>query len=720
MKKTKVTNLKLLIGVLVVVSFISISYAAFNTNMFIDGNAIVQANLGIRITNIKLLNATNEAYETYNSKYSKDSITNGVVLPNNDSTISYNVTVDNKDNQKYVIKNIYVESSSNENISFETNYSKNEIIDENSTKEIEVTYKTSSGSEDKNSIILKFEFLKAFNVYFDANDGKVDITNKIVIENDTYGDLPTPTRSGYNFLGWYTKKEGGQRIDSSTTVTITDDQILYARWESNSELVYSYDGDYVFDGTNYIDTGVKLFSQENVEKDFEISFEIKKRISTDTFATMMSVMDESDSPWPGIVYRVKDSNNDQLGANASSSSKKERNYQNIDIDKVSIKRVNNTLYISFNDGYDQNVINMSAIVDNPFDVPLTFGASLDGNLNPFRYFQGTLANMKVFLSETSKVITYNSNNGSNRSDKQFVIGNKSFNLIKNKYEKEDYIFSSWNTKADGTGTDYDDEDLISAFSIGEKTTLYAQWVNASYIVKFDPNGGTGKMEDQAFKGGVSQKLSANSFTKAGTKFLMWNTSSDGLGTNYLDGEAVKDIATTEGNTVTLYAMWGDSLEYPGNNVFDGTNYIDTGIKLFSQENISKNFEISFEINNLVYTEQYATIMSAMNEKSSPWPGIVYRLKDANNYHFIINATNSTKRETTFSTTGINKITIKRVNNIVYLKKNDGGNTKILDTSSMLGNSFDVPLTFGASLDENLNPFRYFQGTISNIKIYVYD
>ena len=720
MKKNKVTNIKLLFGILFIVSFISVSYAALNTNMLIDGNAVVQANLGIRITNIKLLNATNGAYETYNSKYSKDSITNGIVLPNDDSTISYNVTIRNKDNQKYVIKDIFAENSNNENVSFETNYSKNEVIDESSTKEIEVTYKTSLGSENKNSVILKFEFLKAFNIYFDANNGKVDITNKLVLENDKYGDLPIPTRSGYSFLGWYTKKEGGEKIENSTKVTTTNDQILYARWELSSEIAYLYDGDYEFDGTNYIDTGVKLFSQENIEKDFEISFEIKERISTNSFATMMSIMDETGSPWPGMVYRVKDSNNDQFGVNASSFLKSEKNYPKIDIKKVSIKRTNNIVYISFNDGYDTKVIDISSLIQTPFDIPLTFGASLDGDLNPFRYFSGTLSNMKVIISENKKVITYDANNDSNLTYKQIVIGKKSVNLIKNSFTKTDYGFTSWNTKADGTGTSYKDGDIISSASTEENITLYAQWGEASYIVRFDANGGTGKMEDQIFETGNGQKLLSNSFTRNGSKFLMWNTRSDGLGKSYLDGEYVKNLGSTEGEIVTLYALWGNSLQYSGNNIFDGTNYIDTGIKLFSEENISKNFEISFEINNIVFTEQYQTIMSAMNEKGSPWPGIVYRLKDENNYQLIVNATNSTKKETNFSITGINKITIKRVNNLIYINKNDGENTKILDTSSMLGNPFDVPLTFGASLDGNLNPFRYFQGTISNIKIYVYD
>lgn len=32
-----------------------------------------------------------------------------------------------------------------------------------------------------------------------------------------------------------------------------------------------------------------------------------------------------------------------------------------------------------------------------FDVPLTFGASLNGSGNPQRYFKGTLDNMRVYL-----------------------------------------------------------------------------------------------------------------------------------------------------------------------------------------------------------------------------------------------------------------------------------------------------------------------------------
>ena len=275
-KKHNVKNIVLLSLIFFVVSFISVVYSALNTNMYIDGNAILRVDSDIRITDLKLSNSTSGGYEVYNSKYAKDSITNGILLPNNDSTITYVVKITNKGNQKYIINNIAIESSNNDNISFETNYSSDQVIEANSSKEIEITYKTKLGSENKSDIILKFSFAKVFTITFDANNGTVSPLNKTVIENSTYGDLPIPTKTGYIFLGWYTNKEFGEKIESTTKVTITNNQTLYAKWENKDINVYLYNGDYVFDGTNYIDTGIYLFSEENINKDFDISFEITK------------------------------------------------------------------------------------------------------------------------------------------------------------------------------------------------------------------------------------------------------------------------------------------------------------------------------------------------------------------------------------------------------------------------------------------------------------
>lgn len=67
-------------------------------------------------------------------------------------------------------------------------------------------------------------------VTFDANGGAVSPASKKVTSGQTYGALPTPTRSGYEFFGWYDAKSGGSSVTSATKVTKTSDHTLYAHW----------------------------------------------------------------------------------------------------------------------------------------------------------------------------------------------------------------------------------------------------------------------------------------------------------------------------------------------------------------------------------------------------------------------------------------------------------------------------------------------------------
>ncbi|MBQ9493831.1 MAG: InlB B-repeat-containing protein [Oscillibacter sp.] len=71
-------------------------------------------------------------------------------------------------------------------------------------------------------------------VFFNANGGTLDsVTQKEVTKDNTYGWLPTPIRRNYDFAGWYTSAEGGERITENTVVTRTDDHTLYAHWNYN-------------------------------------------------------------------------------------------------------------------------------------------------------------------------------------------------------------------------------------------------------------------------------------------------------------------------------------------------------------------------------------------------------------------------------------------------------------------------------------------------------
>lgn len=54
--------------------------------------------------------------------------------------------------------------------------------------------------------------------------------DKSIKYGQSYGDLPTPTKAGYKFEGWYTSSSGGTKIYSSDTFVFTEDIELYARW----------------------------------------------------------------------------------------------------------------------------------------------------------------------------------------------------------------------------------------------------------------------------------------------------------------------------------------------------------------------------------------------------------------------------------------------------------------------------------------------------------
>ena len=67
---------------------------------------------------------------------------------------------------------------------------------------------------------------------YDVNGGdNISPTSKIVTYNSLYDTLPTPTRTGYSFIGWYTEKVGGEKISDDTVVENAKNHTIYAHWE---------------------------------------------------------------------------------------------------------------------------------------------------------------------------------------------------------------------------------------------------------------------------------------------------------------------------------------------------------------------------------------------------------------------------------------------------------------------------------------------------------
>ena len=69
-------------------------------------------------------------------------------------------------------------------------------------------------------------------------------------------------------------------------------------------------------------------------------------------------------------------------------------------------------------------------------------------------------------------------------------------------------------------------------------------------ITYHANGGTGSSYTQRIVASTNNKLTANTFTYSGHKFVCWNTKADGSGTSYTDAATVNLAVNT-----ALYAIW---------------------------------------------------------------------------------------------------------------------------------------------------------------------
>ena len=70
-----------------------------------------------------------------------------------------------------------------------------------------------------------------YTLKLDAKGGTVSSKSKTVYYYKAYGTLPTPTRKGYTFKGWYT--QSGTKVSASTVHRQTSGRTLYAHWTAN-------------------------------------------------------------------------------------------------------------------------------------------------------------------------------------------------------------------------------------------------------------------------------------------------------------------------------------------------------------------------------------------------------------------------------------------------------------------------------------------------------
>lgn len=232
---------------------------------------------------------------------------------------------------------------------------------------------------------------------------------------------------------------------------------------------------------------------------------------------------------------------------------------------------------------DGNIIKLE--LSNQFNNNETIKYSLDSGENWYEYNENdqedinrrTISDDITILAKTcnnefesniekysiNPKVTYicdNCDNNQSSYEQNIITQNTAFSLNSNSFTKTGYIFTGWNTEANGSGDEYSNNYFFDN-GIQENLILYAQWEPIKYYLRFNSNGGTGEMSNQEYSYDESKTITKNTFIKDNYVFIGWNTEVNGSGTSYTDENLISNLTTTDSEIIDLYAMWEEDIPY---------------------------------------------------------------------------------------------------------------------------------------------------------------
>ena len=366
-----------------------------------------------------------------------------------------------------------------------------------------------------------------YTVSFDANGGGTPTqTSKSVTYDSTYGTLPTVSREGYTFAGWYTASSGGNKVTSSTTVKITAAQTLYAHWTANSYTV-SFDAN----SGNTPNPTSKQVTYDSTYGDLATS--TKTGYTFDGWYTASNGGDKIVSStkvtkannqtlyahWTVNNYTVTFNAN---GGNTPSKTSKQVTYNSTYGELATVTRTGYDFAGWYTQASGGNQISATSSVN------ITTAQTLYAHWTPKTYNVTFNLNGGNTVSQSSKTVTYDSNYGSLPTA-----------------TRTGYTLEGWYTQASG-GTKIDTSTKVA---ITANQTLYAHWTAKTYTVTFNANGGNTPSPASKSVTYDSTYGTLATATRTGYTFAGWYTASSG-GTKI---ETSTKVAITSGQT--LYAHW---------------------------------------------------------------------------------------------------------------------------------------------------------------------
>ena len=335
-----------------------------------------------------------------------------------------------------------------------------------------------------------------------------------------YSNLPTPTRAGYTFDGWYTGKNGiGTKVTSDTILKNENEHTLYAKWVKSSIQV-SYDINYDFDdmrtwafangyGTRFTINYSSSYFNNTISCAGASGWEIiYYPIATD-IGTEYEITFDYEIPsnytalngYSGIGYQVLTDVNDSDNSSYSLATKYLPNSATTSKQSTSIsfKATTSMIFFGFN-----------------------FGMANDGTTTTIK-----ISNVRVKYKNKSS-ISYNEKYGALPTP-----------------SKVGYTFIGW---YDGTSNSSSKVTSDTILTNTNDHTLYARYTKNTYYITYDANGGTGAPDTQSFIYNSGAKISTIVPTRPGYTFLYWTYQ----GVVFNPGDAVP----SGWGSFALTANWG--------------------------------------------------------------------------------------------------------------------------------------------------------------------
>ena len=407
----------------------------------------------------------------------------------------------------------------------------------------------------------------SYTLSFDANGGTCSTTSQSVTYNSTYGTLPTPTRTGYTFAGWYTSTSGGSMVLSTNTVSTAGNHTLYAHWTATSYTV-------TFDANG----GTCNTTSKSVTYDATYGELPTPRMTGYTF-----------NGW----FTAISGGTQIVSSTFMTTAKAHTLYAQWELDTY-------TLSFDANGGVCDTTsksVNYG-LVYGTLPTPTRQGYTFEGWYTEITGGSKVITSTIVTKSAShtiyarwnpiSYTINFNTNGGEGSMSGISAVYDQSIILSENLFMRKGFSFKGWSTSPTASSATYTDKQSVLNLTDTNAGTviLYAVWEAKSYTLTYDGNGGMSSVSSQEFIYGSSVDLTILS-SQSGYTFVGWATSPDAQMT------LTEFIMPAE--NVTLYAIYSIAVSDIRNH-----NYPE-----YTQDNeVSEVYLMIWEIGNEANYKKY--------------------------------------------------------------------------------------------------------------------